>query len=157
MPIPLRLRTPRVHKRALIEVRVHASLLCRDTRGRVVHEQGIQQIEAIVVEAGNGEVCVVALPFGERGLEVWEAGDAGPVELGRGAEDAEDFEYLINLAVAGKEGLAGAHLGEDAANGPHVDAGAVGAAAEEDFRGAVPECDNLGRVLVRAAGWGGGG
>ena len=61
-----------------------------------------------------------------------------------GLEDLEDF---VNLGVAGEQGLPRAHLGEDAADGPHVDAGRVLSAAEEDLRGAVPECHHLGSAI----------
>ena len=47
----------------------------------------------------------------ERFFIVREAGHAGPgVVVGR-AEDAEDLEYLVDLAVALEQGLPGKHLG----------------------------------------------
>ena len=91
-------------------------------------------------------VVGVAIPFGETGLEVGEAGDAGPVFFSRSSEDAEDLEDFVNLRVTGEQGLASGHLGEDAADGPHVDACAVLTTTEEDFGSAVPEGDDLGRV-----------
>lgn len=56
----------------------------------------------------------------------------------------EDLEYLVNLRIAGEQGLSRAHLGEDAADRPHVDAGRVLPAAQEDLGGAVPERHHLG-------------
>lgn len=89
----------------------------------------------------------MAHPLGEARLEVRERGDARPFVVGRCTEDAEDLEDFVDFGVAREERLACAHFGEDAAHGPHVDAGGVGAGAEQDFGGAVPEGDDLG-VLV---------
>lgn len=61
-------------------------------------------------------LLLVAGPFGETGLEVWEAGDAGPVVFGGGAHDAEDFEDFVDFRVAGEEGFARGHFGKDAAD-----------------------------------------
>jgi len=88
-------------------------------------------------------VVRVARPLGETGLEVGEAGDTGPVLLARGTEDAEDLEDLVDFRVAGEEGLASGHLGEDATDRPHVDACAVLTSTEENFGSAVPEGDDL--------------
>lgn len=93
-------------------------------------------------------VVGVARPLGETGLEVGEAGDAGPVFFSGSTEDAEDLEDFVNLRVAGEQGFACGHLGEDAANGPHVDACAVLTATEEDFGCAVPEGDDLRGVSI---------
>jgi hypothetical protein len=88
-------------------------------------------------------VVGVARPLGETGLEVGEARDSGPVFLSRSSEDAEDLEDFVDFRVAREQRLACGHLGEDAADGPHVDACAVLASAEEDFGCAVPESDDL--------------
>ena len=45
----------------------------------------------------------------------------------------EDLEDLVNLGVAREQGLAGAHLSEDAANRPHVDAGRVLSATQKNL------------------------
>lgn len=62
----------------------------------------------------------------------------------------EDLEDLVNLGIAREERLAGTHLGEDAADGPHVNAGGVLASTEQDLRGAVPQSNDL--VGVSAQG-----
>ena len=41
----------------------------------------------------------------------------------------EDLEDLINLRVAGEQGLPSTHLSEDGADGPHIDTGGVLAAS----------------------------
>jgi hypothetical protein len=55
----------------------------------------------------------------------------------------EDLEDLVDLRVTGEQGLAGAHLGEDGADGPHIDTGGVLAASKQNFGGAVPQCNDL--------------
>lgn len=130
------------------EVRVVYSLLCADTTSWVVHQHALQQIQA-VLSKNLDAVCVdhlvilLPLPLREAALEVWEGRHTRPVGFGRSAEDAEDLEDLVNLGVTWEEGLAGSHLGEDAADGPHVDTSGVLAATEQDFGRAVPESDDL--------------
>ena len=81
----------------------------------------------------------------EIGLVFWKLADADPGALGGRAHYAEDFLELVFVRGAGEEGPAGVHLCHDAASGPDVDAGVVGAGAEEDVRRAVPEGDDLVR------------
>ena len=79
--------------------------------------------------------------FGREGRD-WGRGDGGRKE-GRKADVPEDLEDLVDLRVAGEQRLARAHLREDAADGPHVHAGRVLAAAEQDLGRAVPQRDDL--------------
>ena len=72
-------------------------------------------------------------------LVLREGGDARPRALGRGAHEAEDLLELVFVCGTWKEWPAAVHFGHDAAGGPDVDAGVVGAGAKEDVRGAVPE------------------
>ena len=133
---------------AFSEVRVVYSLLCADTSSGVVHQHALQQIQAVLAKNFDA-VCVdhpvilLPLPLREAALEVGEGRDTRPVGFGRSAQNAEDLEYLVDLGVTREERLAGSHLGEDAANGPHVDTSGVLAATEQNFRRAVPECDDL--------------
>ena len=46
--------------------------------------------------------------------------DAVEVLLAGGAEDGEDVVELIQVVLAGEDGAVGHHLGQDAADGPHV-------------------------------------
>ena len=55
----------------------------------------------------------------------------------------KDPEDLVDLRVTWEERLAHNELGEDAADGPHIDSSRVVTRAKEDFRCTVPECDNL--------------
>ena len=76
---------------------------------------------------------------------------AGPYFFVGGAHDLEDEVQLLSLGLAREEGLAGQELGEEAADGPHVDAGAVLVGTEEELRWAVPEGDDV--VCVAPAGF----
>ena len=133
---------------ALSEVRVVYSLLCADASSGVVHEHALQQIQAVLAENLDA-VCVdhlvilLPLPRREAALEVWEGCHTRPVLLGRSSKDAEDLEDLVDLRVTREERLAGSHLGEDTADGPHVDTSGVLAATEQNFGRAVPESDDL--------------
>lgn len=133
---------------AFSEVRVVYSLLCADTSSGVVHQHALQQIQAVLAKNFDA-VCVdhlvilLPLPLREAALEVGEGRDTRPVGFGRSAQNAEDFENLVDLGVTREKRLAGSHLGEDAANGPHVDTSGVLAATEQNFGRAVPESDDL--------------
>ena len=50
---------------------------------------------------------------------------------------------MIDFRVSREEGFPGHHLGENAADGPDINASGVLAAAEEDFGRAVPESDDF--------------
>lgn len=130
------------------EVRVVYSLLCADTSSGIVHQHAFQQVQAVLAKNLDA-VCVdhlvilLSLPLREAALEVGEGRDTRPVGFGRSAQNAEDLEDLIDLRVTREERLAGSHLGEDAANGPHVDTSGVLATTEQNFGRAVPESDDL--------------
>lgn len=61
----------------------------------------------------------------------------------RTSDSPENLEDLVNLGVPGEERLPHRHFRKDTPDGPHVDRGAVVPRAKEDFRGPVPECDDL--------------
>jgi hypothetical protein len=65
-------------------------------------------------------------------------GTHGPVLLGGRPERAEDGLELVHVGLAGEVRRAQHQLGEYAPYGPDVDRGAVVAASEEQFGGAVP-------------------
>ena len=77
-----------------------------------------------------------------------ELGNAGPGALGWCAHYTEDFLKLVFVCGAGEEGPPSVHLCHYAACRPDVDTGVVGARAEEDVGGAVPEGDNFVRERV---------
>lgn len=134
--------------RAFLEVRVVHRLLSADATSRVVHQHALQKIQAILAKdldtiGVDHLVVLLPLPLGETALEVREGCNAWPIGLGRSAQDAEDLEDLVNLGVAGEQRLAGGHLGENAADRPHVDTGGVLATTEQNLGSAVPESDDF--------------
>lgn len=90
IPIPiLRIRrtvpTTRVRGASFLEIRMHAGCLGRDAARGVVDQHLFEEIQALVVEFLDEGLRGVALPFGEGGFEVGEAGfvgDAGPFGFG---------------------------------------------------------------------------
>jgi hypothetical protein len=133
---------------ALSEVRVVHRLLCADASSGVVHKHTLQQIQAVLAQDFDTVrvdhlVVLLPLPLGETALEIREGCHTGPVCFGRSAENAEDLEDLVDLGVTWEQRLAGGHLGENAANGPHVDTSRVLATAEQDLGRAVPESDDF--------------
>lgn len=58
-------------------------------------------------------------------------------------EDLHDARQLLLLVLSGKDGEAGVELGEDAAQGPHVDRLRV-VASEDDLGGSVESTLNVG-------------
>ena len=79
----------------------------------------------------------------EVGFIFRKLGDARPGALGWCAHNPEDLLKLVFVCGAGKEGPAGVHFCHYAPCRPNVDAGVVGAGAEEHVGGAVPEGDNF--------------
>jgi len=73
------------------KVWVEDRLLCRDAASRVVDKQVVEQVKAYIAEAGDNGGDVGAVPLGERGLEVGERGDTGPILLARRTKDAEEI------------------------------------------------------------------
>ena len=63
-----------------------ASLLGRDSSGRVVDKHHLQQIQALLVEVRGERALEISLPLRERRLEIGVGRDAGPQVLGRGSE-----------------------------------------------------------------------
>lgn len=136
----------------LAEVLVLEHLLCGRPLVRIEGEQGIEQRGAGGGEAG--ELCAddgargeggggLLLLLGQtQGAGVGQAAKGGPGLVGGEAAQLKDFGYLVDLVGALQEGLAGNELAKDAADGPHVDGGGVGARAEEELRAAVPQGDD---------------
>jgi hypothetical protein len=75
-----------VRARVVLEVRVVASLLGRDTAGGIVNEQHLEEVETLIVETGTDRGVHIANPLGEGSLEVGIRGHTWPDVLSRGAE-----------------------------------------------------------------------
>lgn len=61
----------------------------------------------------------------------------------------EDLKDLVNLRVSREQRLACAHLGEDAADRPHVDTSRVLATTEQNLWSTVPQSNNLMSVCAQ--------
>lgn len=128
-----------VVRAAVLEVRVHACLLGRDTPGWIVLQQGIKQIQSVLFETGDQSPCRFTLPLGEGRLEIGERSDTGPNGFVGGTKEPgrcvvsrfcndqalaacvpEDLKDLIDLGVTGEQGFTSAHLSKDSAHRPHV-------------------------------------
>lgn len=62
----------------MLEVRMHACLLGRDTAGRIVLQQGIKKVQSVFLESGDQSTCGFTLPLGEGCLEIRERRDTRP-------------------------------------------------------------------------------
>jgi hypothetical protein len=75
------------------------------------------------------------------------AGDGVDDVVGRGAQELGDDGELVDVVLAGEEGLALEHLGEDAAGAPDVDLDVVLLPGEHDLGGAVVARRHVARHL----------
>jgi len=125
------------------EVWVLESILATDALVRLVSKELSEEVNAVGVEAGDDAGHVLGGPRWESRLPVRKLGDIRPDSLGWGSTDAEDAVELVDLGVTWEEWLLGDELSENATDGPHVNADRVMLASEEDFRGTVPEGNNL--------------
>ena len=62
------------------------------------------------------------------------------------AQDFDDFDELVDAALAREDGLTEHELGDDAAHGPHVDVRAVVRVAEDQLRRAIITRANVRNV-----------
>ena len=102
-----------------------------------------QQIEPDGVDLREDGAELLGVVDVEVGLVFRVGGYPRPGALRGGAHEAEDLLELIFVGGSREERAARVHLRHDAACGPDVDAGVVGAGAEEDVWGAVPEGDDF--------------
>ena len=80
--------TTRLCRATIFDVGMDAGLLGRDAACRIVDQHQFKKVEAVIVEVGAEGFELVALPFGEGGFEIGEAGlvhDTGPFGFGGGA------------------------------------------------------------------------
>ena len=71
----------RIRRATSLKVRMHASLLCRDSTSRIVNEHGVQKVEPIVIQAVNKRSGWIARPLGERWFEVRERCYTRPIVI----------------------------------------------------------------------------
>lgn len=127
----------------VVEPRVLQRLRRTDAHLRAQLQHAAQKAEAERVDLREDEAEILRRVDVEVGLVFRELADAGPRALRGSAHQAEDALQLVLVGGAGEERAAGIHLGHDAACGPDVDAGVVGAAAEQNVGRAVPQRDDL--------------
>ncbi|EJK59435.1 hypothetical protein THAOC_20346 [Thalassiosira oceanica] len=90
-------------------------------------------------------------PLRELGVIVRQPVHAVPVRVRvRSSPPLKDLDQLVDIAPSRKERQAGGHLGKDAADAPYVNCRGIPRRAEEEFRGSVPQGDDL--VSVRSVG-----
>ena len=99
----------------------------------------MKQIDATGVDLWEDDAEILCSVHLEVLLVLSVLRDTRPGALRWCAHNAEDAYELVFVCCAGEEGAACVHLCHDAAGGPDVDASVVGAGAEEDVWGSVPE------------------
>ena len=132
----------RLLRRSLIQLRkprMSECLLRRTTHLRPQLQHLPQQLQAQIIDLRQDGAQLLRRIHRPRRLELREARDARPRPLRRRAHEPEDLEQLVFVRGSGEQRATGEHLRHDAAGAPDVDAGVVGAAAEEDVGRAVPQ------------------
>ena len=107
---------------------------------RVEEQHPVEEVAGAGVEIRQDRCHAAAARVREVAAE--DARLLRPVRLGGRPEHVEDLAKLVDLVLAGEEGLPGDELGEDASAAPEVDGRGVGG-AQEDLGGAVPQRHNL--------------
>lgn len=125
------------------EVGVLERLEGRQAPAGIESHELLQQINARIPQPRHQAADLQRGPHGERLVPVLQACYAGPRLLRGRAQYPEDFEKLIHLAVAREEGSLGDHFGQNGSHSPHVHWQGVRLAAEENFRGTVPQSHDL--------------
>jgi hypothetical protein len=125
--------------REIMEPRMLQRIMSTDSQLGSQLQHPLQQINAAGINLWEDLPQVLCSIHLEVLLVFRELGDAGPGAFRWSTHDAEYADKLVFVGSAGEEGAAGVHFCHDAASGPDVDAGVVGAGAKEDIRGAVPE------------------
>ena len=77
-----------------------------------------------------------------------QLGDAGPRLLSGRAQELADAVELLGLVPPWLDWLAQQQLSKDAADGPHVDGGAIDLRSQQEFRWSVPQRDDTVRVCL---------
>ena len=124
------------------------SVLGADAAVRIVNQHLLEEVDTLGTQAWHVLRDVISDAGGEIVAVALELGDASPLVCCWRAHNLEDFQQLILFVLAGEEGLLRNELGENAPNGPHVDAGVVVLGAHEDVWRSVPEGDDLMREVL---------
>ena len=159
-PLPLEIHTfPQISNlpRSSHEKRVIQRLRRADALRRLVPQHPPHQIDALRPELGERRPLVERgrlrlreleeLRLRQRVRRVRVRHHARPVVGRRRPEERADPQQLVEVVLPGEERDPGDHLEDDAPDGPHVHGGAVVRVPEEHVRRAVPQRDDLVRVL----------
>lgn len=124
------------------EVGVLERLLRGDANGGIVDQHAAEEVQRLVVRAHDVRQAL-GRPHWERFLEVWQRGDARPHLLRGSAQNAENSEQLVDLAISREQRVARQHFCEDAAQTPDIYGRGVVAGAKQNLGRAVPQGDDL--------------
>jgi hypothetical protein len=141
-------RLPWLHRSALqlrqvLKPRMSQRLAGTDPHLRPQLQHLAQQIQSQRIHLRQNRMQALGREVVEIRLVFRKLADARPGALGWRAHETEDFLELIVVGRTGKKRPARVHLRHDAAGGPDVDAGIVGAGAEEDVWRPVPQRHDL--------------
>ncbi len=142
--------------REIIEPRMLQRIMSTDSQLGSQLQHSLQQINAAGINLREDLPQVLRSIYLEVLLVLRELGDAGPGPFGWSTHDAEDADELVFIGGTGEERAAGVHFCHDAASGPDVDAGVVGAGPKEDVRRAVPKSYDFVREGVNGDSKGSG-
>lgn len=83
-------------RHVVLKVRVVARLLGRNSSCRVIDKHHLEQVQALVIEAGRERLLVVSLPLGERCLKIGIGCDARPQVFCGSSESTGDKQILVS-------------------------------------------------------------
>ena len=119
------------------------SLSSGDSLAGVKLNHGHGKVQLILGESIEKLRSVLLSELREGGLEVGQFADSWPSLVSWRAVKLENLKDLIDLRIAHEEWSFLDELGEDATDGPHVDAKGVLSLSQQDFWGSVPQSLNL--------------
>jgi len=113
-----------------------------------VDQHALEEIQCLRISIRNYFAEFNFFPHRERRFEVGQCGASLPDVFIRCTERAEDLEKLVNFGVPREDGTLGEHFSENTTGRPDIDWCRVRLGAQQDFRCAVPQGNDL--VSVRA-------
>ena len=116
----------------------------------IIGQHHAQQFYALGFQPQNHLIQRYGSPIWERLFELLQLGHSWPYFFIGRPQSSKNLVQLVDLTVPGEHGLFGDHLCENHPNRPDIHGHGVLDDAEQDFRGAVPQCNNF--VGVRSQG-----
>mmetsp|Transcript_14072 Transcript_14072/g.35873 ORF Transcript_14072/g.35873 Transcript_14072/m.35873 type:complete len:239 (+) Transcript_14072:32-748(+) len=130
----------------IVEIRVLQRLQRADPLRRI-HRQHLPQQLTPLLPQPRHDLVQILLPPLRILMPIPQLPHLRPALHPRRPPHLKNRQHLLDLALPGKHRRPRHHLGQNRADGPHVDGGCVVLRAEEDFRGPVPQRDDLVCVL----------